>query len=131
MPSLINEVQRLTQTTMESLRALPAEVSDDPAATVLNHVMDFHRDVSVHVDGIPDSDGLIQQLRDANTKFRNSIRASAPSFRPFKREDDKDSKFTMPAIPFLTEEDGDTPAQPEPVTDWDLYEDDVSKMSKQ
>ncbi|QRW24504.1 extracellular metalloproteinase MEP [Rhizoctonia solani] len=107
MPSLIQEIQRLTQSTVEGLRLLPNEVSEDPAGAVLNLVMDFHRDVSTHVEGIPDSDGLIQQVREASTKFRNSIRASAPCFRPYKTKYDKDSKYAMPKVDFIIEEDGD------------------------
>jgi hypothetical protein len=131
MPSLINEIQRLTHTTIEGLRALPAEVSDDPAASVLNLVMDFHRDVSVHVEGVPDSAGLIQQFRTANDKFRRSIRASTPRFRPYKRELDDEKAYTMPDVGFLAEEDESGPEGPGPRPNWDLYEEDVSKMSRE
>lgn len=129
MPSLINEMQRLMQSTLDDLRALPAEVSDDPAAAVLSLVMDFHRDVNIHVEGVPDSDGLIQQIRAANDRFRRAIRASAPNFRPYKRDKDKDRKHTMPDMTFLAEEDDALPTEPQPLPD--LYEDDVSQMSKQ
>jgi hypothetical protein len=130
MPSLIQEIQRLTQSTVEGLRSLPNEVSEDPAGAVLNLVMDFHRDVSAHVEGIPDSDGLIQQFRDASTRFRNSIRGSAPCFRPYKSKYDKDTKYTMPNVDFIVEEDGDTLKQGEPAPNWDLYEEDIGNMSK-
>ncbi|KAF8756245.1 Fungalysin metallopeptidase (M36) [Rhizoctonia solani] len=112
------------------LRLLPNEVSEDPAGAVLNLVMDFHRDVSTHVEGIPDSDGLIQQVREASTKFRNSIRASAPCFRPYKTKYDKDSKYAMPKVDFIIEEDGDFVTQGEPAPNWDLYEEDVGTMSQ-
>lgn len=131
MPSLINEVHRLTQTTIENLRALPPEISDDPAATVLNLVMDFHRDVSTHVEGIPDGNGLIQQFRIVNTKFRDSIRGSAPSFRPYKSKYEKDKKCIMPEIRFLSEEDEGAPSQSQPYPKWILYEEDVSRMSQE
>ncbi|CEL56749.1 hypothetical protein RSOLAG1IB_08051 [Rhizoctonia solani AG-1 IB] len=130
MPSLIQEIQRLTQSTVEGLRSLPNEVSEDPAGAVLNLVMDFHRDVSAHVEGIPDSDGLIQQFRDASTRFRNSIRGSAPCFRPYKSKYDKDTKYTMPNVDFIVEEDGDALKQGEPAPNWDLYEEDIGNMSK-
>ncbi|KAH7334548.1 P-loop containing nucleoside triphosphate hydrolase protein [Rhizoctonia solani] len=117
MPSLIQEIQRLTQTTVEGLRSLPAEVSEDPAGAVLNLVMDFHRDVNTHVEGIPDADGLIQKFREANTRFRKSIRSSAPSFRPYKSKYDKDSKYAMPKVDFLADEDEDTSIQSDPLPD--------------
>ncbi|KAJ1301437.1 hypothetical protein OPQ81_008695 [Rhizoctonia solani] len=130
MPSLIQEIQRLTQSTVEGLRALPAEVSEDPAGTVLNLVMDFHREVSTHVEGIPDSGGLVQQFREASTKFRNSIRGSAPCFRPYKKKYDKDQKYSMPRVDFIVEEDGDALTQYEPAPNWDLYEEDVNTMAR-
>ena len=39
-----------------------------------------------HVDGIPDTDGLIQSIRPAQGRFRQAIRATAPNFRPFERK---------------------------------------------
>ncbi|CAE6452553.1 unnamed protein product [Rhizoctonia solani] len=130
MPSLIQEIQRLTQSTVEGLRALPGEVSEDPAGAVLNLVMDFHREVDRHVEGIPDSGGLIQQFREASTRFRNSVRGSAPCFRPYKSKYDKESKYTMPKVDFVIEEDGDSSTPPDPAPNWDLYEEDISRMSQ-
>ncbi|KAG8736179.1 hypothetical protein FRC10_009636 [Ceratobasidium sp. 414] len=131
MPSLLSEIHRLNQSTIESLRALPDEISDDPAGAVLNLVMDFHREVSTHVEGIPDGDGLIQQIRTAQDKFRRSIRSSAPDFRPFKRPSNDGGKGNVPNMPvfaFLNEEE---PTEAEEISDRTLFEDDVSKLSKQ
>jgi hypothetical protein len=131
MPSLIDEVHRLTQSTIESLRELPPEISDDPTAATLSLVMDFHRNVSMHVGGVSDGDGLIQQVRVVNAKFRNSIRASAPNFRPYQREFDKEKEYIMPDILFLAEEDGTASLESEPCPGWALYEEDISKMSQE
>ncbi|KAG8714550.1 hypothetical protein FRC08_011771 [Ceratobasidium sp. 394] len=131
MPSLLNEIHRLHQGTMESLRALPDEVSDDPAAEVLNLVMKFHRQVEMHVEGIPDGDGLIQQIRTVQDKFRQAIRHSAPDFRPFKRpsnDEEKEKDPKMPDAAFLNEEES---AEVEDISDRTLFEDDVSKLSDQ
>ncbi|KAG8776904.1 hypothetical protein FRC12_000633 [Ceratobasidium sp. 428] len=131
MPSLLDEIHRLNQFTIENLRALPAEVSDDPAGAVLNLVMDFHRDVVTHVEGIPDGDGLIQQIRQAQDKFRQAIRRSAPDFRPFKRPTNDEEKANAPKMPevvFLKEEGS---FEIEDISNRTLFEDDVSKMSKE
>ncbi|KAG9082166.1 hypothetical protein FS749_007065, partial [Ceratobasidium sp. UAMH 11750] len=131
MPSLLNEIHRLHQGTMESLRALPDEISDDPAAEVLNLVMKFHRQVEMHVEGIPDGDGLIQQIRTVQDKFRQAIRHSAPDFRPFKRpsnDEEKEKDPKMPDAAFLNEEES---AEVEDISDRTLFEDDVSKLSDQ
>ncbi|KAG9102798.1 hypothetical protein FRC06_001100 [Ceratobasidium sp. 370] len=131
MPSLLNEIHRLNQSTLESLRALPAEVSDDPAAAVLNLVTDFHRKVETHVEGIPNSDGLIQQIHEAQGKFRQAVRRSAPDFRPFKRplnDEEKENVPKMPGVAFLSEEEA---SGVEEISDRTLFEDDIRKLSKQ
>jgi hypothetical protein len=91
--------------------------------------MDFHRDVSAQVEGIPDGDGLIQQLRTAQDKFRKAIKASTPGFRPYKRKDE-DDKYIMPAISFLDAEDSGM-SEVGSTSDWNLYEEDISKLSKE
>ncbi|KAG9123954.1 hypothetical protein FRC07_013378 [Ceratobasidium sp. 392] len=129
MPSLLEEIYRLTQGTSVSLRALPAEISEDPAGAVLSLVMDFHREVATHVEGIPEGDGLIQQIRKAQDKFRQAIRRSAPDFRPFKRpaNDEEKAKIpTMPDVVFLNEEET---AGTEDISDRTLFEGDIRKMS--
>jgi hypothetical protein len=121
----------MSQSTIESLRALPAEVSDDPAGTVLNLIMDFHRDVSVHVEGVPDGDGLIQQLRRVQDKFRKAIRSSAPDFRPYKRptnDEEKEQAPKMPEVSFLAEEGA---LESDTQFDRVLHEDDISKLSRE
>ena len=108
---------------------MPEEISDDPAGTVLNIVMDFHRDVETHVEGVPEGDGLIQRLHVVYEKFRKEIRSSAPDFRPFKRPAaDEEEAARMPEIAFLTEEEA---AASDNNTDRILYEGDISKMSKE
>lgn len=130
MPSLLNEIQKLSQSTQESLRALPAEISEDPAGAVLNLVMDFHREVARHVGGIPDGEGLIQKIRNAQQKFRQAIRRSAPDFRPFKRpttSDEEKEASKMRGIAFLSEETIEVGQ----ISTTTMFEDDVAKLSQQ
>jgi hypothetical protein len=106
-------------------------VPDDPVAAVLSLVMDFHRNVSTHVEGIPDGDGLIQQLRTAQDKFRKAIRSSAPDFRPYKRpanDEEKEQAPKMPDISFLAEEGA---VESDASSDRVLHEDDISKLSQE
>jgi hypothetical protein len=125
---LREKIQQLSDETSKGLQSLPQEISGDPSATVLNLVMDFHRDVNAHVEGIPEDDGLIQQLRAAQDRFRKTIKASTPEFRPYKRQDE-DGKTPMPVISFLDAEDSEMSAA-ESTSEWSLYEEDVSKLSK-
>lgn len=128
LPAILSEIQRLNQETTVELRALPAEISDDPAGTVLNIIMDFHRDVSTHVEGVPEGDGLIQKLHVVYEKFRKAIRSSAPDFRPYKRPPGGEVTSAMPEIAFLTEEEA---AESDDNPGRILHEDDISKMSKE
>ncbi|QRV97583.1 dynamin central region protein [Ceratobasidium sp. AG-Ba] len=131
MPSLLDEIQRLSHETQENLRALPAEVSDDPAGVILNLITDFHREVATHVEGVPDGDGLVQQIRAVQDKFRQAVRRSAPDFRPFKRpttDKEKEKALKMPGIAFLDEDEVFPVDQ---FSDHTLFEEDISKLSKE
>ncbi|KAF8603999.1 hypothetical protein BDV93DRAFT_117624 [Ceratobasidium sp. AG-I] len=129
LPDILSEIQRLTLDTTGELRALPEEISDDPAGTVLSIVMEFQRDVETHVEGVPEGDGLIQKLHVVYEKFRKEIRSSAPEFRPFKQPTgDEETAFIMPEIAFLTEEEAAVSgSNPDRI----LHENDISKMSKE
>ncbi len=42
-------------------------------------------DVSKHVEGIPDEEGILQMIRPAQEQFKRDIRGTVPQFRPFER----------------------------------------------
>ncbi|QRV83400.1 dynamin central region protein [Ceratobasidium sp. AG-Ba] len=138
LPSLKNEIQTLSEATVRSLRSLPPEVSGDPTATVLHLILDFCREISVQAAGVPDGDGLIQQLRSAQNNFQHAIKASAPDFRPFNHADDETEGSIQQPVP-LTGDVGDVYKQydahkrgnglvSELKSPWILYWDDVSKI---
>lgn len=66
-------------------------------------ISNFTRDLSRHLEGTSDSDGLIQSLRPLQEKFKRDIQLTAPPFRPFTRK--KLSKHSLAAPSFLSEED--------------------------
>lgn len=45
----------------------------------------FTTDLSKHVEGIPESHGLLQRIRPHHDLFRKEIRRTAPDFRPYER----------------------------------------------
>ena len=68
-------------------------------------------DVSRHVEGVPDEDGLLQAIRPAQERFRRGIRGTAPRFRPFERRY-KGERRLAPAV-FLSYEEGEGGAEEE------------------
>jgi len=64
----------------------------------------FTNDISKHVEGIPDEDGLLQSVRPAQERFRLEIRKTAPNFRPYERK--YAGRRHMLKVKFLTNEEG-------------------------
>lgn len=65
----------------------------------------FTVDVSRHVEGVPDEDGLIQMVRPMLETFRRAIRDTAPNFRPYERRYAGLRK--LPKAQFLSHEEAD------------------------
>lgn len=83
---------------------MPEAPSDDPAGALIAILVDFGREVTRNVDGVPGAGGLIQQLRVQYLKFRKAVRQTAPNFRPFKRKGSDTEENNLPDIKFLPEE---------------------------
>ncbi len=83
----------MIQLTEASIRQLPKPPSSDPVGEVLRLIADFIQDLTVHIEGTPGSDGLLQQIRPAQLDFKRAIRSTAPNFRATtKEQDDKESE---------------------------------------
>lgn len=63
-------------------------------------------DLTRHVQGVPDEDGLLQAILPAQEKFRLAIRETAPNFRPFEKR--FEGKRHMGRVTFLAAEEGRT-----------------------
>ncbi|KAH9833436.1 P-loop containing nucleoside triphosphate hydrolase protein [Rhodofomes roseus] len=85
LPELQDELQNLLQTTEEALRQLPKPPSNDAFAEILHLLSNFARDMSKHLEGTPEGNGLLQTLRPVQERFREAIRETAPDFRPYQR----------------------------------------------
>ncbi|KAL1739056.1 P-loop containing nucleoside triphosphate hydrolase protein, partial [Schizophyllum fasciatum] len=105
LPEIHDEIEASLRGVSEMLEQLPPPPSADPRADIMRLVHAFTKAVSVQVAGVPDPDGLHQQLRPAQDVFRRAIRGSAPAFRPYERRFAEDRTCTSPA--FLEHEDGD------------------------
>jgi hypothetical protein len=86
LPEIHKELQNLLRNTEDSIRKLPKPPSSDPFGEVLNLIGNFSRDLSRHLEGTPEKGGLLQTIRPAQLRFRRTIRATAPIFRPYKMD---------------------------------------------
>lgn len=64
----------------------------------------FTTDLSKHVEGIPESHGLIQGIRPHHELFRRELKKTAPDFRPYERR--YASQRTLDPPKFLSNEEG-------------------------
>ncbi|TCD65552.1 hypothetical protein EIP91_002516 [Steccherinum ochraceum] len=106
LPDFQDELQKLLQTTDESLRKLPKPPSSDALGEVLHIVSEFSRDLSRHLEGTPEKDGFLQAIRPELEKFRKAIRMSAPRFIPRERTAPKLDTPSDYTPDFLSHEEG-------------------------
>jgi hypothetical protein len=84
LPEIHEELEKSIAVTRGLLSALPKAPSSDPLNEICTLIHSFTVDLSLHVEGVPNHDGLLQTIRPAQEKFRKSIRMTAPNFRPFE-----------------------------------------------
>ena len=65
----------------------------------------FLSDLSRHLDGTPEEDGLLQSIRPAQLKFQRAIRGTVPKFVPYEKSSATQS---LPSPPFLANEESDS-----------------------
>ncbi len=103
MPVIQDELQKALRRTEDALAALPKEPSADAFSEVMALLYTFTTDVSHHVGGVPNEDGLLQSIRPHQMQFRKAIRSTAPQFVPLERHVARDFKMTRPK--FLDQEE--------------------------
>ena len=105
LPKIQDELEKSIHKAQSSLSLLPKAPSSDPRNEILSLLHEFMTDVSRHVEGVPDEDGLLQAIRPAQDRFRRAVRGTAPKFRPFERKY-KGERRLAPAA-FLSFEEGE------------------------
>ncbi|KAK0499138.1 P-loop containing nucleoside triphosphate hydrolase protein [Armillaria luteobubalina] len=103
LPSIQIELERAIEGALQQLAKLPKEPSKNPLHEISALLSEFAMDVSRHVEGVPDEEGIIQMIRPAQEKFKRAIRGTAPQFRPFERN--LAGTRTLPDPTFLGNED--------------------------
>jgi hypothetical protein len=89
------------------MRKLPKAPSSDPVSEVLSVVGQFSSQLSRRLEGTPDVDGILQTIRPHQQAFKRAIRATAPRFIPWGKDDARE----LPVVDFLANED--EPQQPQ------------------
>ncbi|KAF5353053.1 hypothetical protein D9758_008791 [Tetrapyrgos nigripes] len=102
LPEIHSELQASIKKTRSELQTLPKAPSRDPLNEITTLLVRFTTDLSKHLEGVPDSDGLLQKIRPAQEVFRKSIRKSAPNFKPFEKKMSK--TYRLQQFPFLKNE---------------------------
>lgn len=85
LPKIYEQLDFSIEKTLEDLRGLPREPTDDPVGEVMDLIHKFTVDLSRHCEGIPEPDGLLQIIRPAQEQFQRAIEDTKPDFRPFPK----------------------------------------------
>ena len=89
----------------------------------------FVRSMEQLVRGIPDENGLMQNLRGPQHKFKMAIRQTAPDFRPLERSEVTDIT-PVPSLSFLSNEETESDQEPSD-TSQPIFVDDVMETANQ
>ncbi|KIK17199.1 hypothetical protein PISMIDRAFT_15324 [Pisolithus microcarpus 441] len=97
------ELYKVLQHTEKDLKDLPPEPPADPVNEALLIISEFLRELSVRIEGTPEADGLLQNIRVHTARFKREIRATAPSFIPWVRNEAHQHR--LPPTSFLDNEE--------------------------
>jgi hypothetical protein len=82
LPHIERELNKLLERTNDDLEDLPPPPSSAPMREVFRLITEFTRAVERQGEGIPGREGLLQQIRSPQEKFRVAIRKTAPFLVP-------------------------------------------------
>ncbi|KAF9465139.1 P-loop containing nucleoside triphosphate hydrolase protein [Collybia nuda] len=105
IPEIQDEIERSIMRTKMALGKLPKEPSRDPYNDIAALLFEFAADLSRHVEGFPDKDGIIQTILPARNMFRRTIRSTVPEFVPFEKWHSASNALKKPT--FLANEEGE------------------------
>ncbi|KIK18142.1 hypothetical protein PISMIDRAFT_195484 [Pisolithus microcarpus 441] len=103
LPEIQDELYKVLQHTEKDLKDLPPEPPADPVNEALRIISEFLRELSERIEGTPEADGLLQNIRVHTTRFKHEIRATAPCFIPWVRNEAHQHR--LPPTSFLDNEE--------------------------
>ncbi|KAK0479205.1 P-loop containing nucleoside triphosphate hydrolase protein [Armillaria novae-zelandiae] len=112
LPEIQLEIERSMHRTMQQLAQLPKELSSNPLQEISTVLSEFSKDVSRHIQGVPQEGGLLQRIHLAQEKFKRDIRDTGPEFRPYERKHDGQG-YSRPSF-LVKEEKEETKNEDEP-----------------
>lgn len=66
-------------------------------------VTEFTREADRQTQGVPEADGLLQQMSGAEELFQTDIRLTVPNYKPWRSTDQRPP--AMPSFDFLLQEE--------------------------
>ncbi|KAG6327681.1 hypothetical protein ID866_11408, partial [Astraeus odoratus] len=85
LPEIQKDLYKTLQQTEKEISDLPPDPSSNPLGEVLKVIDEFKKELSERIEGTPGEDGILQNIRPHTDKFRRRIRATAPKFVPWER----------------------------------------------
>lgn len=112
LPEIQDEIENMINKTQKQIELLPKPPPKNALNEVAKLIKDFDSSLRMHIEGVPDKEGIIQQNRAPYGRFRSVIRRTAPEFRPFKLPTGAGAKNKTLADPeFLTHEEEGVPGE--------------------
>ncbi|KIO03399.1 hypothetical protein M404DRAFT_145645 [Pisolithus tinctorius Marx 270] len=103
LPEIQDELYRVLQHAEKDLADLPPVPPSDPVSEALRILSEFRKELSDRIEGTPEENGLLQKIRVHTTRFKREIRATAPSFIPWVRQEAHQHR--LPPTSFLDNEE--------------------------
>ena len=106
LPGIQDEIENMINKTREQIELLPKPPPKNAMNEVAKLIKNFDSSMRMHIEGIPDKEGIVQQIRAPCGRFRCTIRRTAPEFRPFQVPTEPGAKNKTLAEPeFLVQEE--------------------------
>lgn len=120
--------------THNQITLLPKPPPQNAMNEVAKLIKDFDTSMRLHIEGVPDREGIIQQIRFPCGRFRRTIHGTAPEFRPFSKPQEEQGAFPPPT--FLEHEEEDLSGDDSNYSGWLsqnvlIYVDEVHKRMEE
>ncbi|KZV69812.1 hypothetical protein PENSPDRAFT_753099 [Peniophora sp. CONT] len=103
LPRIQRELDTALAETQASLGELPPAPSSEPVAEIVRMVTEFTREADRQTQGVPEADGLLQQMSGVEERFQTEIRLTVPNYKPWRSTDQRPPY--MPSFDFLLHEE--------------------------
>ena len=91
--------------TQARLGELPPPPSSEPVSEIVRMVTEFAREADRQTQGVPEADGLLQQMSTEEELFQVTIRLTVPNYIPERSDDPVEGDPSMPSFDFLLSEE--------------------------